>query len=203
MFAPRFPFEQKMINMISWAYLIANKIDDQDNQVAEIGFYGSRLLTRIIWPYGLSGVAPRGSTLLTMAINANKQNSCAIPTYPQERRRDMKEWEFATGNYETKAETFYDEDGNVNVLAPNGNVNIITANNVNVTCVNLVANASGQTTITSPTITLNGNVVVTGSATLQSGASISGSLTNNGTNVGSSHVHSGVSTGNSNTQGPQ
>ena len=201
-FTLRTPFNNVLRNMIRYAYLLKNKSDGQDNQVAEIGFYGTKIQSRIIWPYGLSGLAPRGSTMLNMILNGQAQNNACIPTYPQERRRNMKEWEFATGNYKTKAETFYDDNGDLNVLAPNGNVNIIAAKDVNVNCVNLTASATAQTTITSPTITLDGDVTITGNSNVMGNSDVGGTLKNNGQDVGGTHTHGGVQTGSGTSGGP-
>lgn len=54
----------------------------------------------------------------------------------------------------------------------------------------------GKAKIDAPEIEFTGDVLVTGNL------SVDGTMTNNGTNVGSTHVHSGVDTGPSNTGGP-
>lgn len=54
----------------------------------------------------------------------------------------------------------------------------------------------GKAKIVAPEIEFIGDVQVTGNL------SVDGTMTNNGTNVGSTHVHSGVDTGPSNTGGP-
>lgn len=54
----------------------------------------------------------------------------------------------------------------------------------------------GKAKIEAPEIEFTGDVLVTGNL------SVDGTMTNNGTNVGSTHVHSGVDTGPSNTGGP-
>ena len=61
-------------------------------------------------------------------------------------------------------------------------------------------------------ISADGNLSVTSKSaasikaprlTIEADVAISGSLTNNGVNVGSAHVHSGVATGGAVTEGPQ
>lgn len=54
----------------------------------------------------------------------------------------------------------------------------------------------GKAKIVAQDIEFTGDVLVTGNL------SVDGTMTNNGTNVGSTHVHSGVDTGPSNTGGP-
>lgn len=81
---------------------------------------------------------------------------------------------------------------------------------VNIKAPNLVAQIGTKTTITSPTIelngqtTINGNTVINGTTGLNGGvAAAGGAMTHNGVNVGSTHTHGGVDTGPSNTGGPQ
>lgn len=57
-------------------------------------------------------------------------------------------------------------------------------------------------TIRAPAIHLEGPTTVTGHLTFEAGATGTGSLTVNGKNVGSTHTHSGVSTGGGTTGAP-
>lgn len=187
----RFPFENKVLNMITYAYLISTREDGNDNQIAEVGYLGSKTNARMFWPYGLSGHAPRGSTLISFAVNAHKQNLTAFPSHPTTRRKNMKEWEFATGNQKTGAETFYDDNGDLNILTPGGNVvidssgdvTITSVGNVTVTCDTLDATATTSATVTSASISLVGNVSITGNL------AVTGTMLNAGVNVGGTHVH--------------
>jgi len=86
-----------------------------------------------------------------------------------------------------------------------GNIDAIAAGDITLECVNLSATATGtaeitattSATITAPTITLNGNVIIGGTlaqgaggaATMSGGMGVTGTLTNNGTDVGSNHTH--------------
>jgi|AntRauTorcE11897_2_1112592.scaffolds.fasta_scaffold29579_2 phage baseplate assembly protein gpV len=102
-----------------------------------------------------------------------------------------------------------DSDITVTSLA---NIKAEAVGNITATCANLSATASGSAaitaataditassacTITAPTITLAGNVIVGGTlaqggggvATMSGGADITGPLTNNGKDVGSTHTH--------------
>lgn len=63
-------------------------------------------------------------------------------------------------------------------------IEVTTNSNVNVTAGgNVSVQASGQVDVTAPTINLNGAVNINGNT------SITGTLTNNGANVGSTHTH--------------
>lgn len=76
-------------------------------------------------------------------------------------------------------------------------VNVVTPGSVSVQAGgNATVQASGSMSLTAPTITLTGNVTVNGNF----GAT--GTMTNNGKNIGSTHTHSGVQTGAGNTGAP-
>lgn len=60
----------------------------------------------------------------------------------------------------------------------------------------LLASAGGEAQVTAPAIKLNGNVTITGNL------SVSGTMINDGKNVGKTHQHSGVQAGGSNTGAP-
>ena len=63
--------------------------------------------------------------------------------------------------------------------------------------------ASGVLTITTPTVTITADVNITGEVTITGPVAITGaSLTHNGLNVGSTHVHGGVAVGGADTAGP-
>jgi phage baseplate assembly protein gpV len=87
------------------------------------------------------------------------------------------------------------------------NIDAIAGGNMTLECVNLSATATGtaevtatsSATVTAPTINLNGNVVISGTltqggggggiASLKGGLEVTGTMTNNGTNIGSTHTH--------------
>ena len=63
--------------------------------------------------------------------------------------------------------------------------------------------AEGVLTITTPTVTITADVNITGEVTITGPVAITGaSLTHNGLNVGSTHVHGGVAVGGADTAGP-
>lgn len=79
-------------------------------------------------------------------------------------------------------------DVDVRVVATDGKVFVSAGGEVELV-------AATEVKITAPTIRLEGNVQVTGSLTVGAGAAVTGALTNNGVNVGSTHRHNGVQTG--------
>lgn len=96
--------------------------------------------------------------------------------------------------------------GDITLSVPNGNVQATIGGE-------LTANVAGNTTIVSPTITLDGNVVITGTSNLQgvvtadSNINCSATVTANTDVIGGGkslkgHTHGGVSSGGSNTLPP-
>jgi phage baseplate assembly protein gpV len=63
--------------------------------------------------------------------------------------------------------------------------------------------AGGVVTVATTSVTITANVSITGEVTITGPVAIAGaSLTHNGLNVGSTHVHSGVAVGGADTAGP-
>jgi len=105
-------------------------------------------------------------------------------------------------NNDSSVDIIADSDITATSLA---NIKAEATGDISATCANLSATASGTAevtaasscTITAPTITLAGNVIIGGTfsqgaggaATMAGGAAITGPLTNNGTDVGSTHTH--------------
>ncbi len=54
---------------------------------------------------------------MQLAVGGTVQNLAGIPTNPENRFRDLKEWEVKVGNFKTKANIFFDEDGNIKIDA--------------------------------------------------------------------------------------
>ena len=98
------------------------------------------------------------------------------------------------------------DDGSAVIsLNADSSISITSSSDVTVDCANLSATASGSAditatsscTITAPTITLAGNVIIGGTlaqgaggaATMSGGMDITGQVTNNGVDISSTHTH--------------
>jgi len=88
----------------------------------------------------------------------------------------------------------YTDEGDYVWFKRGRNVEVLAGTKVKVTAplTEIVGNA-----------TISGTLSVSGQVTALAGLAVTGPLTNNSVNVGSSHVHSGVQAGPSNTGGPQ
>lgn len=88
-----------------------------------------------------------------------------------------------------------------------GGINVVSPTKVTVEAPNIELNASTQCALNSPQIVLNGTVQqgsgsFGGTSTWQGNMDTLGTLRNNGKDVGSTHTHSGVQSGPSNTGTP-
>lgn len=101
---------------------------------------------------------------------------------------------------------WFSVDGNVLFMyGPNG-VELTTKNRdctLILTSTGVAINLNGgNLTVSNGNVTMTGNLTVDGSITGLNGMAITGAATNNGTNIGSTHVHGGVQAGGSNTSTP-
>lgn len=87
-------------------------------------------------------------------------------------------------------------------LYSEGKTTVESADSVDVKAPTVLVDASTSATIKAPTITLDGNVVITGSTTAQAGMAVTGALTNNAVNVGSTHTHTQADDSAGDTQSP-
>jgi len=88
-----------------------------------------------------------------------------------------------------------------------GGINVVSPSKVTVQAPNIELNAATQCALNSPVIVLNGTVQqgagsFGGTSTWQGNMNTMGTLRNNGKDVGSTHTHSGVQSGPSNTGTP-
>lgn len=88
-----------------------------------------------------------------------------------------------------------------------GGINVVSPSKVTVTAPDIEMNASTRCAVNSPQIVLNGTVrqgagSYGGTSTWQGDMNTLGTLRNNGKDVGSTHTHSGVQSGSSNTGTP-
>lgn len=169
----------------------SNPGDDSDNYPrGEVG-YNKKVSSFVrILPYGLSSLEPQGSFVLLFNNQGQESNKLGIPSAMMDRLKNLSQGEVAIYNSITGHYVYIKADGSIELntdtkidgdLQVTGNVQI--DGNLNV---------DGNTTMT-------GTLGVTGTATL--GVLNCTSATINGISF-SSHVHTSVTTGTSNTGGP-
>lgn len=97
-------------------------------------------------------------------------------------------------NYDPDNTVIKKDNGNVYIsLNDDNTLDIYSNDTVNIT-------ATSECNITSPTINLNGNVNISGLLTANANTVISGTVSNNGVNIGSTHIHSQSTDGGGDTE---
>lgn len=118
----------------------------------------------VVYPYGLTANAPIGALSVSWQVGGQESDRVAITDCPQTRPKDLLPGEVVVSNHLTKSEVRFRENGDIDITST-AKVNIMAATDVNITAV-------GDMTLSAT------NIITTGF------------LTNNGSNVSSTHIHS-------------
>jgi len=176
-------------NLLRWCKITRAADDTKQFAVQQITYLGKLCETLMIFPYGLHGNVPPDSLGVTFAIQGNAENRGTIAWEPRS-RPELQSGEVAFYHPPTGAHIIWRANGDLNIVAGDDG-----AANINIMCVQASIAASGSLTIDSPTTTISGDLLVQGATAL-------GSVTSNGVDVGSTHRHSGVQSGGSNSGPP-
>ena len=122
----------KIRNMIKLARITIAQEDDGLDTIAQCEAMGKPSKVVLIYPYGFSANAPVDSTVAMLNAQGSGRNYLGIPTMPENRFGDLKEWEVQIGNYKTKASIFFGDDGNIRVENDNGYIELAENGQVNV-----------------------------------------------------------------------
>jgi len=96
--------------------------------------------------YGVHSSPKVGTPCLLLEINGDCSNRIIIPLSAFNRTKGLEETEVEFGNFEIGSIIKFDKEGNITITGKK----------------NLTANIVGDTTITSPNVTINGDVQVNG-----------------------------------------
>ena len=120
--------------------------------------------------YPRVGVSYKGkdTDAVRQSVNGDSATKYAILDFMTGRFKNLSEGEVQIGNYLTRASIKFDKDGNVTIDVPSGN---------------LTANVSGDTEITTDSLTINA----------VSGSTINANLDVNGTVTATNFISSGIS----------
>jgi len=101
--------------------------------------------------YGVCSNPPRDSNALVFAPSYGGEDiKYSISNDHRNRFKNLKEGEVVVGNYKTQARIFFDEDGNLNVNVPDGN---------------LTATVGGKATLNATEVVINSDTTINGSLT--------------------------------------
>lgn len=158
--------------------------DSGDFQIYQVSYMGTDGECEAIWPYGIAGILPDGSTMTMKNVMGNEEDKAGVGSFPQKRFKNLeivkKPSDIAIGNFESLARTAYLSNGDIQAVATNdykltvkkngdiqidGSATINATGNINITSPTITVNATVAVNITSPTVTINGNLVVNGNIT--------------------------------------
>jgi hypothetical protein len=145
-------------NLIKRAIVTRPTDDVGEYAIAQVKWLtGKTGNAEVIHPYGLSSYAPVGSLALMFNVMGHESNRAAIINNPKIRFRELKEGEVAIGNFLTRSNIKFSENGDIEItgvadqnITIAGDSNLIVTGNNNVTVAgNCTINASGNVNITS------------------------------------------------------
>jgi len=206
-----------LTNIIKRCFITKAGSDTGQFPITQISYLDKTADCEIISPYGVYSNPPANSFGVLFHPLAEEQNRVGIFNVAGNRFKGLKENEVVTGNPITLSNIKYDNEGNVIITVKNNLQVIVDADN-NITIAGAYnLTASSDSTITMPTLTINSNVIVNGTITANNSGGVvsmtggnlttTGSITATGNVTGQgtslhTHVHSGVTTGGSNTGAP-
>lgn len=95
--------------------------------------------------YGIHGSAPKNTPCIMLTVGNDESNRWLIPLSATTRTKNLKETEFECGNFVVGSIITFDENGNINMVSKN-NVKIAEqGGNINITAdydINIVANGN-------------------------------------------------------------
>jgi len=194
--------------------------DDTEYPLVQVTYLEKVADTVMAYPYGTHGNPPVGSPCLMLTVGNDESNRWIIPISALTRNKGLKEGEFESGNFITKATTKYLENGDIEQSAPGGKIKITAADNVEITSVIKVIIDAPETVLDSPITRVNGALIlnpinapggtnsslagnIDSTAVIDNQGSIAGigSIAAGGKDL-ETHIHSGVTTGVGNTGPP-
>lgn len=155
--------------LLKWVKVTAAGTDDKQFHTQQVSHLGKVSNGIMLTPYGLHYNAQPDSLGLAMDVQCNPENR-AVLAWAAKVRPTLAAGEVAFYHPDTLSYVIWREGGNLEIVAT-GNVTATVSGTMS-------ASVTGGTTITTPTLTLNGDLVV------------NGTMTNNGFDVGNTHQHS-------------
>lgn len=182
---------QKLKSLIKMARMVSS--DDTGNyRFGQFFYQGQTSKGQIFTPYGFYHNPPDNSLAIIFAQNGQDSNRIAMVSDPNNRKKNLAKGEAGIENAVTGSFVLMKEDGSIEVEAA-GDVTITAAQNVTITADNVSFNLTGTSTFTigGTSITIDSSgITVTGGDIVADGKSLK------------THVHSGVTSGGSNTGQP-
>lgn len=138
-------------------------VDSLPLRKARVKGLGKESTVTAVYPYGLTANPPSGSTAFSWPLLGQESNRAAIIDNPQLRDKSLSPGEVILSNFLIGSKIKFNADGSIEISSE-GDLNINVKGDLNIT-------VDGDIALTATNIIIEGN------------------LTNNGTNIGSTHQH--------------
>jgi hypothetical protein len=119
---------EKLKSIIKWGRVSREDASDTDiNQILQVETVGGKPKpVYIALPYGVSANIPDDTTIIMLSSGGSGQDQAGIPTRPEDRFKGLKVWEIKIGNYKTKANVFFNDDGQIEIVPKSGKETVIS-----------------------------------------------------------------------------
>lgn len=187
---------RRLITMLKNAFKIAKllSVDDSgDLRFASVSMLGKTQKVLLFTPYGLMHKPPANSLALVWSQQSQESNGIAMADDPKNRPlKNLDPGEVALGNYLTQNFIYFDKDGLCTIAVDD--LRITATNDIEMVANNITMQADNDLTIASDTMGIEATTTLDVDSTqinvTASNVAVTASLTNNGVNVGSTHIHS-------------
>lgn len=118
----------RITNIIKRAFITLAGGDNDKFQTTQINYLGKVADMEVIYPYGLCGNPPAGSLVLLFNVQGQEENKAGIANLPNQRFKNLKPGEVVLGNYLTGSYIKFLENGDIEMFAKSGKINIVNTN---------------------------------------------------------------------------
>lgn len=193
-------------NMIKRAVVTLGGTDDKQIPIQQVSYNGKVADVEFVFPYGMhANLSADNNTLCTIfSVDGEEDYRVATGYTPDLRPKPLAEGEVVFYHPLTQSKMHYRNNGDIDidVTGDNGDLNVTIKKDLNITVggdANI--NVTGTATVAAPTTNWTGDINLTGNIDI-TGTSTADDHVSDGIS-GNSHVHGGVQSGTSNTDGPQ
>jgi len=92
---------------------LTNGDDSGQLQTYQVSFLGKTGSCEVVWPYGVSGRLPAGSTIYMTNQNGVEDDKAGVGALPQNRFKDLKDGEVKVGNFLLESSVKFAENGDI------------------------------------------------------------------------------------------
>lgn len=176
--------------IIRWASVVRAGKDTDSYPVQQIVYLGKTADAVMVFPYGLHANVDGDALGPLLVLNGNEENRGMLPT-SMTRRSTLSSGDVELYSPVSRSRVTMRANGDVEVNAK-ANMVATVGGDATITATGSLAATAADATVTAPTITLDGNVFITGGLTMSGGGAAdfgTGTMTHDGKVVDSTHGH--------------